>query len=367
MSEFNYPIQIDDSTYSKTIGDYDYNRIFDYLTDNTDWKFTLDKVKNNLKLGIEDSNLNKKVYDYSLILKYFSNLSKYCRNATTTERNNLYCTFITCLETSFVCRNNPQIIRDLADLLCLPHTTTNSDCCSTYTYDIFTYDILSYTSSCTDFDNTISTAVVPVFSGVITYIPQTVDDYSACVLTQYRLTSTSTASNSDFILYKLLPPVTADEGDKFVLTIQAENTFGRDFIEQGALLDSTWDFNTSHKKEYLANYRTYLFRYINSEWYVDDVNTNKYEQITYQSSNIFNSTPVIPFHAGIEYTLLSMVFDTNVTIPLDNPIYSKGLYIKIIYTSGSNPFTVDTYSDQIVLSSGNTYEWYSDGISWILQ
>jgi len=119
MSEFNYPIQIDDTTYIKTIGDYDYNRIFNYLVDNTDWDVTLKRLRNNLKVGIIDKNLERKAYDYSLLLKYFNNLANYCRKATTTERNNMYCNFISCLENSFVCRNNPQIIRDLADLLCI--------------------------------------------------------------------------------------------------------------------------------------------------------------------------------------------------------------------------------------------------------
>ncbi len=367
MSEFNYPIQIDNTTYSKTIGDYDYNRIFDYLVDNTDWDVSLKKLRNNLKVGIVDENLERKVYDYSLLLKYFNNLSNYCRKATTTERNNMYCNFITCLENSFVCRNNPQIIRDLADLLCLPHTATNTDCCSDYVYDIFTYDIISYNGSCGDFDDTITTAVVPVFSGETIFITETVSNYSICELVQYRLTSASSASNSDFILYKLLPPATVEEGDKFVLAVQGENTFGRDFIEQGAYLDSTWNFNSLHKKEYLANYRTYLFRYINGSWYVDDVNADKYEQITFQSSNIFLTTPIIPLHAGIEYTLQSYNVQTGVILTIDNPVYSKGLYIKIISTGGTPTLTFDINGEEVTLLNGETIEYYSDGISWILQ
>lgn len=370
MSEFNYPIQIDDSTYIKTIGDYDYNRIFDYLVNNTDWDATLKKIINYSKVGIEDSNIERKAYDYSLLLRYFNNLSNYCRKATTTERNNMYCTFISCLESSFVCRNNPKIIRDLADLLCLPHTATNTSCCSDYTYDIFTYDILSYTSSCGDFDNTINTSVSPIVQSTPSYVDIIVDDFSLCKLTQYRLSALGIDSSGAITMYKLFPPLTPiNNVTQFVLNTNSVEGFGKSFTYHGALLDSSWSFNISHKKQYLAYDRSYLFRYLNNEWHIDDVNTNKYEDVVIDTV-LFNNDIIQYFilKGGNSYSL--RINDiSSYGIYLDNAVYNKGLYIKVtmtgVYSSPTLTFKYGT--DSWTISSGETLEWYSDGTTWILQ
>lgn len=119
MSTFNYPDQINNSVYSKTIYDYDYNRILNYLINNTDWTQSLYKLRNNKNLGIDSFTLSKKTYEYTLLLRYFSNLSNYCKKATVSEKNNIYCNFISCIENLAICKSNPKMIRDLADLICI--------------------------------------------------------------------------------------------------------------------------------------------------------------------------------------------------------------------------------------------------------
>lgn len=374
MSNFNYPIQIDSSVYTKTLSDLDYNRIIDYLEANTDWDITLKKVRNNLKLGIEDKSITNKAFEYSLLVRYFSNLSNYCRKATTEERNTLYCNFVSCLESISICKSNPKIIRDLADLLCLPHTVTINTCCASYTYDISNYDIINFDSSdCLDYDDITTVNVAP--SSGIQLLDFTLDNYEGCNSVNYNMTGSFASSSSFIAMFNLFPPSSPiNNTTKFILSTTGSLVSGRAFTLNGAKLDSSWNFNSSHEKQFLSPFRRYLIRYINNEWYIDDVDNDKYKNVNILTVQYDTSTSGIQnfiLKGGINYSL--QVWDVdNYGIYLDDPIYNKGLYIKVYIVSmyGSNPLVFKSGAnswDLVTSPSGGILEWYSDGINWILQ
>lgn len=372
MSNFEYPIQIDDSVYTKSINDLDYNRIVEYLENNTDWDSTLKKIRNNLKLGIEDKFLNKKAFEYTLILRYFNNLSNYCRKATTEEKNNLYCNFIQCLENIAICKSNPKIIRDLAEMLCMGFTATIDCSCITYTYDISTYDITNVIDKgCSDIVLVNSSVGFPASSSTI-YIYDNVDypDLS-CGIIEYRLSALSGSSGYGEYMYRLLPPFVLEPTKSIIIYNTGDDSSGRFFTEAGSYLDSSWNFNINHKKQYLAPYRRYLFRYINNEWYVDDIHPDKYVTLNWEPIYYSGppSNPPMIFKGGIHYNLLGVGGDlSSQPIYLDNPEYNKGLYIRVTRPNfySNNP-TLDTGTQQIVLTVGIDLEFLSDGTQWILQ
>ena len=116
MSDFNYPIQVDDSVYDYTLQDINYNQVFTEIFNNSDIKDILKKLRIQLKLGIE-SNLVETAYFYVVLLDYFDALFEYYSKATDTEKSTFYTDYIKCVENIAVCKSNPKLMRALNDLV----------------------------------------------------------------------------------------------------------------------------------------------------------------------------------------------------------------------------------------------------------
>ncbi len=116
MSDFNYPIQVDDSTYNYTVQDINYNQVFNEVFNNSDIKDILKKLRIQLKLGIE-SDLTETAYFYVVLLDYFDALFEYYSKATDTEKSTFYTDYIKCVENIAVCKSNPKLMRALNDLV----------------------------------------------------------------------------------------------------------------------------------------------------------------------------------------------------------------------------------------------------------
>jgi len=116
MSDFNYPIQLDDSVYVYTPSDLSYNTIFNEIMVNSDIKDILKKIRIQLKLGVE-SDLVETSYFYVVLLDYFDALFEYYNKATDTEKSTFYNDYIKCVENIAICKSNPKLIRSLTDLV----------------------------------------------------------------------------------------------------------------------------------------------------------------------------------------------------------------------------------------------------------